>query len=52
MTITAGAHAPHSRRPRPRRFGPRSLPCERIRALAEEATTSLGVDTPQTWQLT
>ncbi|MFE2843334.1 hypothetical protein ACFXKS_07245 [Streptomyces scopuliridis] len=34
------------------RFDPRSLPYERFPALVEEATTTLGVHSPQTWQLT
>lgn len=34
------------------RFDPRSLPYERFPALVEEARTTLGIDSPQTWQLT
>ncbi|WP_405968492.1 hypothetical protein OG613_41105 [Streptomyces sp. NBC_00015] len=34
------------------RFDPQSLPYARIPVLVEEATSTLGVDTPQTWQLT
>lgn len=33
-------------------FDLRSLPYERIPALVEEATTTLGIHSPQTWQLT
>ncbi|WP_406005021.1 hypothetical protein OG440_01705 [Streptomyces sp. NBC_00637] len=33
-------------------FDPRSLPCEKIPALVEEATGTLGVAAPQAWQLT
>ncbi|WP_189925849.1 hypothetical protein [Kitasatospora xanthocidica] len=32
-------------------FDPRSLPFDRVPALVEEAGTTLGVDSPQTWQL-
>ncbi|MFI8461905.1 hypothetical protein [Kitasatospora sp. NPDC085464] len=39
----AGADAPA--------FDPRSLPFDRVPALVEEARTTLGVDSPQTWQL-
>ncbi|MBB5914066.1 hypothetical protein BJY24_002933 [Nocardia transvalensis] len=35
-----------------RQFDPNSLPCERIPDLVEEATTGLGVGSPQTWQIT
>ncbi|BBC34893.1 hypothetical protein SGFS_061870 [Streptomyces graminofaciens] len=34
------------------RFDPRSLPYDRLPALVEEATTTLGVDSPRTWQIT
>ncbi|MFD4509996.1 hypothetical protein [Streptomyces sp. NPDC058457] len=34
------------------RFDPRSLPYDRIPALVEKARTTLGVGSPQTWQLT
>ena len=34
------------------RFDPRSLPHERIPGLVEEATTTLGVHSPLTWELT
>ncbi|MFJ4787669.1 hypothetical protein [Streptomyces sp. NPDC088794] len=34
------------------RFDPDSLPFERFPALVKEATTTLGVRSPQTWQLT
>ncbi|KPI20393.1 hypothetical protein OK074_1222 [Actinobacteria bacterium OK074] len=34
------------------RFDARSLPYERFPALVEEARTTLGVDSPRTWQLT
>ncbi|MFI6948098.1 hypothetical protein [Streptomyces sp. NPDC050422] len=33
-------------------FDPRSLPYERVPGLVEEATTTLGVEPPQSWQLT
>lgn len=33
-------------------FDPASLPYEHLPTLVEEATTTLGVDSPQTWQLT
>lgn len=33
-------------------FDPRSLPYERFPALVEQATTTLGIHSPQTWQLT
>ncbi|MFI6338731.1 hypothetical protein [Streptomyces sp. NPDC050535] len=33
-------------------FDPSSLPYERIPALVEEARTTLGIQSPQTWQLT
>ncbi|MFI8929062.1 hypothetical protein ACIG3E_15465 [Streptomyces sp. NPDC053474] len=33
-------------------FDPRSLPYARVPALVEEARTTLGVDSPQSWQLT
>ncbi|MER7771519.1 hypothetical protein [Kitasatospora sp. NPDC096140] len=39
----AGADAPA--------FDPRSLPFDRVPALVEEARTTLGVDSPRTWQL-
>ncbi|MFF7993268.1 hypothetical protein ACFZDG_26155 [Kitasatospora xanthocidica] len=32
-------------------FDPRSLPFDRVPALVEEARTTLGVDSPRTWQL-
>ncbi|MEU6198823.1 hypothetical protein [Streptomyces sp. NPDC047061] len=34
------------------RFDPRSLPFDRIPALVEQARTTLGAGSPQTWQLT
>jgi hypothetical protein len=33
-------------------FDPRSLPYDRVPGLVEEARTALGVDSPQSWQLT
>ncbi|WP_380279882.1 hypothetical protein [Kitasatospora purpeofusca] len=33
-------------------FDPRSLPFDRVAALVEEARTTLGVDSPRSWQLT
>ncbi|MEU9893614.1 hypothetical protein ACIBCS_40610 [Streptomyces phaeochromogenes] len=33
-------------------FDPRSLPYERFPALVEEARTTLGIRSPQTWQIT
>ncbi|MCX4734484.1 hypothetical protein [Streptomyces sp. NBC_01363] len=33
-------------------FDPRSLPYDRVPGLVEEARTTLGVDSPQSWQLT
>ncbi|MFI6698683.1 hypothetical protein ACIBJC_06835 [Streptomyces sp. NPDC050509] len=33
-------------------FDPRSLPYDRLPALVEEARTTLGVDSPRSWQLT
>ncbi|MFB7476539.1 hypothetical protein [Kitasatospora sp. NPDC056184] len=33
-------------------FDPRSLPLDRVAALVEEARTTLGVDSPRSWQLT
>ncbi|MEU9318442.1 hypothetical protein [Streptomyces sp. NPDC048295] len=33
-------------------FDPRSLPYDRVAGLVEEARTTLGVDSPQSWQLT
>ncbi|MEV5707168.1 hypothetical protein [Actinoallomurus sp. NPDC052274] len=42
--VPPGTGAPH--------FDPRSLPYDRVPALVEEARTTLGIDSPQTWQLT
>ncbi|GAA1389740.1 hypothetical protein GCM10009639_17770 [Kitasatospora putterlickiae] len=33
-------------------FDPRSLPFDRVAALVEEARTTLGIDSPRSWQLT
>lgn len=33
-------------------FDPRSLPYDRVSSLVEQARTTLGVDSPQSWQLT
>lgn len=33
-------------------FDPRSLPYDRVPGLVEEARTTLGVESPQSWQLT